>query len=53
MRWLGEAELVTEGELSPFDTSFKLNEIPFSALNYRNPRDVFKGQEANDTLRAD
>ena len=34
---------LTEGELSPFDTSFKLNEIPFSALDYKNPREVFKG----------
>jgi hypothetical protein len=33
---------LTEGELSPFDASVKLNEIPMSALDYANPREVFK-----------
>lgn len=33
---------LTRGGLSPFDTSFKLNEIPFAALHYRNPREVFE-----------
>jgi hypothetical protein len=33
---------LTEGELSPFDVGFELNEIPFSPLQYRTPRDVFK-----------
>jgi hypothetical protein len=33
---------LVETELSPFDTSFKLNEIPFSSLNYGNPREEFK-----------
>ncbi len=31
-----------ERDLSPFDTSCKLNETPMSALNYRNPREAFK-----------
>ena len=30
---------LTVGDLSPFDTSFRLNEIPMSSLSYRNPRD--------------
>ena len=33
---------LTEGDLSPFDTSFRLNEIPMSPLDYRFPREVFK-----------
>jgi hypothetical protein len=33
---------LTEGNLSPHDTSFKLNEIPMSALGYANPREIFK-----------
>jgi hypothetical protein len=33
---------LTEGELSPHDVSFKLNEIPMSALGYANPRETFK-----------
>jgi Domain of unknown function (DUF6933) len=33
---------LTEGDLSPFDTSFKLNEMPMSYLDYRNPRDAFR-----------
>jgi hypothetical protein len=32
---------LTEGELSPFDVGFKLNETPFSALKYDNPRAAF------------
>ena len=31
-----------DGNLSPFDVSFKLNEIPMSYLDYANPREVFK-----------
>ena len=31
-----------EGDLSPFDVGFKLNAIPFSSLDYRNPRKAFK-----------
>lgn len=31
-----------EGEMSPFDVGFKLNETPFSALEYNNPREAFK-----------
>lgn len=34
---------LTEGELSPHDTAFKLNDIPFSPFKYRNPREVFTG----------
>jgi hypothetical protein len=33
---------LTEDELSPHDVSFKLNEIPMSALGYANPREAFK-----------
>ena len=33
---------LTEGELSPFDVGFKLNDIPFSALAYSKPREAFK-----------
>ena len=33
---------LVEGELSPFDTSFKLNDIPFSSLDYGKPREEFK-----------
>lgn len=35
---------LTEGELSPYDTAFKLNDIPFSPFKYRKPREVFTGQ---------
>ena len=38
---------LTEGDLSPFDASFKLNEMPMSALGYRNPRDAFKSLDAS------
>jgi hypothetical protein len=31
-----------EEEFSPFDVGFKLNEIPFSSLEYGNPREAFK-----------
>lgn len=33
---------LTEGELSPFDTAFKLNEMPMSALGYSQPREAIK-----------
>jgi hypothetical protein len=33
---------LTEGELSPHDVGFKLNNIPFSPLAYSNPREAFK-----------
>ena len=33
---------LTERELSPHDTSFKLNEIPMKPLGYANPREAFK-----------
>ncbi len=32
---------LTEGDLSPFDASYKLNDMPMSALDYRNPREAF------------
>jgi hypothetical protein len=32
-----------EGELSPDDAALKLNYIPFSSLDYHNPREVFTG----------
>lgn len=34
---------LTERELSPHDTAFMLNDIPFSSLKYRKPREVFTG----------
>lgn len=40
---------VTEGDLSPFDASSKLNEIPMSSLSYRNPREVFKALNAGQS----
>ncbi len=45
--WLSEAGL------SPFDTSFKLNEMPMSALNYGYPREAFKSLavESEDAAR--
>jgi hypothetical protein len=33
---------LTKGDLSPFDVSFKINEMPMSALDYRTPREAFK-----------
>jgi hypothetical protein len=33
---------LSEGELSPHDVSFKLNELPMSTLGYANPREAFK-----------
>lgn len=34
---------LVEGELSPFDVGFKLNDMPMSILDYRKPREAFKG----------
>ena len=34
---------ITEGELSPHDVGFKLNEMPMSALGYSDPREALKG----------
>ena len=31
-----------ERDLSPHDTSLRLNDIPFSSLKYRKPREVFQ-----------
>ena len=33
---------LTEGDLSPHDTGFKLNNIPMGALSYQYTREVFK-----------
>ena len=33
---------LTEDDLSPFDVSFKINDMPMSALDYRKPREAFK-----------
>lgn len=33
---------LTESERSPFDVGFKLNDIPFSSLQYVKPRAAFK-----------
>jgi hypothetical protein len=40
---------LTEGELSPFDVSFKLNEVPMSFLDYRKPRDAFKALDVTQS----
>lgn len=32
---------LTDGDLSPHETSLRLNDIPFSPLQYRKPREVF------------
>jgi hypothetical protein len=37
---------LTDGELSPHETAFKLNDIPFAAFQYRKPREVFTGLAA-------
>lgn len=44
---------LTEGELSPFDVGFKLNGIPFSSLQMRNPREAFKAITKELFLGAD
>lgn len=36
---------LVERDLSPFDTSFKLNEMPMSYLKYGNPREAFKAMK--------
>jgi hypothetical protein len=35
-----------ETELSPFDVGFKINESPYSALDYNNPREAFRAMAA-------
>ena len=44
---------LVERELSPFDTSFKLNETPMSALDYRNAREAFKALEVKPSEAGD
>lgn len=39
---------LVEESLSPHDAAFKLNDIPFSSLDYRNPREVFTGMPSLD-----
>ena len=44
---IGDAKMwLTEGDLSPHDVGFKLNQIPMSALGkphgYQRPREAFK-----------
>ena len=41
---------LTEGGLSPHDTSFRLNEIPMSPLRYQNAREVFVAMKAGQSL---
>ena len=36
---------LTEGNLSLFDTSLKLNEMPFSFLDYTDPRQTLRSLE--------
>jgi len=33
---------IENGNLSPWDTSFRVNDVPMSFLNYSHPRKVFK-----------
>jgi phosphoribosyl-ATP pyrophosphohydrolase len=40
---------LAKGDISPFDVGSKLNEIPFSSLGYRNPREVFKALGAGQS----
>jgi hypothetical protein len=40
-----ESYLDTRG-LSPFETAMKLNDMPFSALDYQKPREAFQQLEA-------
>ena len=37
--------LLVDGDLSPYDASFRLNEMPLSVLNYAMPREAFKRME--------
>lgn len=39
---LQASDWLIEGDHSPHDVGFKLNEIPFSPLKYANPREAFK-----------
>ena len=39
---LHATDWLTEGERSPHEVGFKLNEIPFSSLKYAMPREAFK-----------
>jgi hypothetical protein len=41
---------LTEGELSPLDIGFKLNQIPFSSLKYLSPRDAFKSMSSESGM---
>jgi hypothetical protein len=46
---------MTDTDISPFDVSFKLNEVPMSYLGYEHPRRVFlgmmdKGRECERTI---
>ncbi|MEX0614115.1 MAG: hypothetical protein WD738_21815 [Pirellulales bacterium] len=40
---------LTEGDLSPHDTSCKLNEMPMSALRYANPREAMTSAQNSPT----
>ena len=44
---------LTEGEMSPFDVGFKLNEIPFSSLAAAWPNSHGKPREAFKALRSE
>ncbi|HUZ18541.1 MAG TPA: hypothetical protein VMV68_09140 [Spirochaetia bacterium] len=39
--FLRERAFLSESEISPYDASFKLNEIPMSYQSYEVPRDAF------------
>lgn len=42
---------LAEGELSPFDVGFELNEIPFSSLKYANPKEAFKAMHVEQPAK--
>ena len=44
--WQAKADLI-QGGLSPFDVSFRLNEVPLSYLDYGSPKNVFEELSAH------
>lgn len=40
---------LVQREMSPFETASSLNEMPMSALGYKNPREAFKGLGVGQT----
>lgn len=42
---------LTSEELSPYGVSFRLNELPMSALKYQTPREAFPAMTSDSPLR--